>query len=843
MKTLRNILKLTGLCAMAALLSAGLFTACFSALDAPGAEGISAGKGAVQITIGDSNARTAFPAMTGVTYAVSATKGGDTVPGSFTGSSGSIELDAGTWSIIVDAKNTSDETIATATKTGVVVAAGKSTEVIARLTAATGIANGTFAWAVDFPDSLDTATLNYTGAANAIDINTTTPTSDVTAIDGTKRNGTISLAPGVYLVTVNLAKDGKAAGDVLAVHIYSGLTTTKNDWLFTADSLIASKPLAVSVDINHSNGVTVTSAALTLNGDGSMTEQEDLPLINSGGNTWTVNTNVPDTVTTLAWNLEITTTGETHTAQATGVAYATPLTLDPINIYTLTASVGEHGSLNVNGTAYASVREFLGGASVTLTAVPAGGYKLDQFKVDDVDQTSPHPFTISADTAVVVTFEVDATVDPNVIWEWSYDPDGWTNLGAGNTRQVNGKTVLAGNSAMNVDTTNGGASINVRAQIGSALTANSTTNTLRDPNGEFDFWGTDGKRKIQVTAVFNVLTSPTANRTMYLTVNNNTSTPASAVHSNSAFASNQVTTSFTGEFTLSGVFNPSDVALTSEFTAVPANSGVTIEDVLKKSFIGINYSGSNSGTIIVKSIKIEYVPAPPPGDPNLIFEWSHAENGAPAGMTWSTGANAAATVSTAKLTGTGKYTEVPISIASAGTDTTSIAYNNGIHFAADTANARILVIGAGFGRSVVTGSTSAPIPVHRPGGFDFLNDFPVGKTRIQVTLTIANFTGGGGNFTVTLNNNTTGGSYCPLTPTQGGGARIIYHATPNSTAFSPGNNGAWNGSTTYTGRAFKAGDFSEGSDTLATAFIGIAQTANASSNVFTITGIKIEYVD
>jgi len=230
-----------------------------------------------------------------------------------------------------------------------------------------------------------------------------------------------------------------------------------------------------------------------------------------------------------------------------------------------------------------------------------------------------------------------------------------------------------------------------------------------------------------------------------------------------------------------------------------------------------------------------------PNTNTLIFEWTAAANGAPAGMTWSTGTNAAATVSTAKLTGNsnGIYTQIPISLASGGNNTASINYNNGIRFDADTANARILVLGAGFGKSVSTAST------HQEGVFDFSAlQFPAGKTQIQVTLTIASFTGGNGNFSVTLNNNTTTAASCPLTPNTSPGARIIYHQTPSSTAVAMGNNGSWDGSTTYVSRAFKPDDFSAGANTLATAFIGIAHTSNAtSSNAFTITGIKIEYVN
>ena len=635
MKTIKNILKLTGLGVLAAILSIGLFSACFSAFDTPvaGTEGISAGKGAVQINIGDSAARTAFPAMAGVTYDVTLTGGGETITETFTRANGSVELFPGTWALTVEAKNAST-VIASATLPGITVTAGKSTEVSVRLEAA-GTANGTFAWSADFPNSLDTAVLAYSGAATGnVDINVASSSSDIT-VAGTKRSGTLELAPGVYLVTINLAKGSKTAGDALAVHIYSGLTTTKNDWVFTADSLIESKALAISIDIIPSPGVTVNSAELTLSGDGGMVHQDHL-LTNSGGNTWTLSTTVPDTTTTLGWELAIVTAGGTHTAQGTGVAYSASLTLTAVNIYTLTATVGPNGTLSVNGTPYDSVREFLDGASVTLTANAIGGYELDSLTVNDVPN-SPHTFTISGDTTVNVTFKEVVGVDPNLIFEWT------------------------------------------------------------TANGE------------------------------------------------------------------------------------PAVSGVP-------------------------------------------------------SMTWSTGANAAATVSTAKLTGSGKYTEVPISLASGGNNTTSIAYNNGISFAADSTNARILVIGAGIGKSVTTAG-----PTHQAGGFNFLNGFPAGKTKIQVTITLGSFTGGSGNFSVTLNNNTTNGASCPLTPTQGGGARIIYHAAPNGTSFTHAQNGNWNGSTTYTSRAFSPDDFTGGSATLETAFIGIAHTSG--DNAFTITGIKIEYVD
>ena len=229
-------------------------------------------------------------------------------------------------------------------------------------------------------------------------------------------------------------------------------------------------------------------------------------------------------------------------------------------------------------------------------------------------------------------------------------------------------------------------------------------------------------------------------------------------------------------------------------------------------------------------------------DPNLIFEWTVAD-GEPAGMVWNSGATGPASVSTAKLKGKGKFTEVPVSLAS-GANSTIVNWDNGIVFGNNTATTnRILVIGNGDGRNAATTASYAP-----EGVFDF-SDLPAGKAGIKVTITTVNYvTATTGNLALVINNNTTTGGNTPLTPPQADGARILFvqngaipitegdHGSMNISGTAPNAGG------TLVSRTFKPGDFTAGQSTLAKAFIGLQHNAAAGVS-FKIIGIRIEYVE
>ena len=231
-------------------------------------------------------------------------------------------------------------------------------------------------------------------------------------------------------------------------------------------------------------------------------------------------------------------------------------------------------------------------------------------------------------------------------------------------------------------------------------------------------------------------------------------------------------------------------------------------------------------------------------DPNIIFEWTVAD-GEPAGMVWNSGSTGTASVSTAKLSGKGIMTEMPISLASAASNT-DITWNNGIVYGS-AAPARSLLIGSGVGRSVVSTASETP-----DGVLDF-STLPAGKLGIKFTVTVSDFsaTPAAGNLSFMINNNSAGGANTPLVPAGNvaNGSRILFMqngaiATADANSDGDNDNGYMNitsGSGTLVCRTFKPSDISSGQGTLAKAFIALQHNGVAGVS-FKIVGIKIEYV-
>jgi hypothetical protein len=632
MKKIKTILRLAGLCTVAVLFTIGLLAGCFSAVDNPlSGAGIPAGKGVVQLNIGGSGGRTAFPTMTGITYTITCT-GAEIKTDTSSGNTHTIELAPGTWTIRVEAKNSSSVIIAEGT-TEVLVKAGRTTEASVRLAAVSDntSAGGTLVWSADFPNGLDSAVLAYnTDNVNMLD--------GSIAVTGTKRSGTLNLDPGVYLISVNLAKGTKKAGDVAAVYIYSGLATTA-DWTFTADSLVEFKPLALSVDINASSGITVNSAALTLSGNGGMVDQSR-SFAKDTGNTWKVTTSIPETASTLSWSLVITTArGPLPEITGTGAAAAS-IVLPAVNIYTLTATVGENGGLKAGSTdvSNGAVLEFLGGTSVMLTATGDTGYELKTMMVNSATQDSPHTFAINADTTVAVEFDEKTGVDPNLIFEWSAElhgvPVGTTNFAASvnltgsSSGLITTMPVVTKNGVISWDGTRKGIALNATGTgnandaifcIGTSDTTSSTTTSAPDGVFNFNTRGEDGAGvKISMEIAF--LTA-TASRQInfYLSHNliGNTS-PLGASgggrivywadpSTNFAYSANNggwTAGTLTADDTSAGITKKGTLYTREMKTAdgwTSANIGL-----LAKTFIAVALQNSGSN-ILIKSIKVEYV--------------------------------------------------------------------------------------------------------------------------------------------------------------------------------------------------------------------------------------------
>jgi hypothetical protein len=619
MKKIKTIFKLAGLCTVAVLFTAGLLAGCFSDVDASGA-GIPPGKGVVQLNIGGSGEHTAFPAMTGITYVITCTMEGaeQTVTGSR--NTHTIELAPGTWTINVEAKNSGNEKVAEGT-VEVLVKAGRATGASVLLNAVepAGAETGTFAWSAIFPNGLDSAVLKYgTEPSESLDINVNTTNGNVT-VAGTKRSGELALKPGVYLITVNLAKGTKKAGDVAAVYIYSGLKTT-TDWIFTADSLVEFNPLALSVDINASSGITVNSAVLTLSGDGGMVDQT-LDFAEDTGNTWKFTTSIPETAVNLSWTLAITTARGTLPDIAGSDAAAANVTLDAVDIYTLTADVGENGTLSVNGGKYEGPLEFLGGTSVTLTATGDTGFELDTMTVNSATQDSPHTFAIDADTTVAVEFDEKTGVDPNLIFEWKKNTDTVSsNLSAnfGNAFPVTGYSEItiknAGTSAIAPDgggfriggENNSGVRTLSIGQTNNALSL--ATDSATEGNGVFDF----STKKVQISITYENAVQYGTRQILRVSVNNNnTAAASSALLPNGA---NQIV-AYASLATLNTAAGESADATSGTVTLTfPTSTAITQgADTLKKAYVAITaqHDGVAGGTgnwITISGVKIEYLP-------------------------------------------------------------------------------------------------------------------------------------------------------------------------------------------------------------------------------------------
>ena len=216
MKTLNKIFTST------ILLAAIILTGCFQDFHPLSSTEIPAGKGMVKISIAGTEARTLFPDMTLLTYSASFTNDkGDTETFSLTSNEVPIMLTIGIWTLNIEAKNSEDIIVGEATINDVEVIESSTTEIndvlIKPVRVGEDINTGTLIWKMIFPDGLDEVML-YTGNNVGVSIKNTT------IVDGWRR-GEIDLMPDSYLIRAVLTKGSKSAGNVEAVHIFSGMET------------------------------------------------------------------------------------------------------------------------------------------------------------------------------------------------------------------------------------------------------------------------------------------------------------------------------------------------------------------------------------------------------------------------------------------------------------------------------------------------------------------------------------------------------------------------------------------------------------------------------------------
>ena len=608
MKAISNILKIAGL----ALLAAFVVTGCIFEPDASGNNGFPAGKGAVSLNINGSDSRTIFPDLTDIRFDITCTPsgGGDLVYN--LNDSTTIELKAGTWYISIEAINDEDTTIATAENIEAVIVTGKTTKVNVNLKPADE-GPGTLSWTLNYPSGLlTTETLEYSDD-NGATWTVLTPTD----------KGEEELAPGSYLVKSNLVGTAGSAGDLEAFHIYSGLTTAF-EWTYDPELLVDLQAFAGSIDIIPGAYASINAVQWEMNGNGGMSPKT-VDFTPGTGNTWEFETNIPVSETELWGVIKISTLNnsdllEYEIEETSAIPYSASVALPAVNVYTVTAIVGANGTLRVNGAVVedGDKIDFLKDAQVTLAAIGNTGYVVDELLANGVEAVSP--ITIAADTEIEASFITGS--NPNLLWSWSYEDD-WVTDGTlavstatsnglplvnDNSQMVNGKTVSAGARTVEFNTTEGGIVINgtdggPRFAIGSKNAPVNYSASTWDPNGEFDF----STRRIKITVVAKSLTyTGSATNNFRIMINNNTGTATNTILNN---ASNtwQATSNTLAEATpIEFEFNPVTAGFQNQTTFETANPGVSLQQALANSFVGIAMTNS-AATVLIKSITIEYV--------------------------------------------------------------------------------------------------------------------------------------------------------------------------------------------------------------------------------------------
>ena len=844
--------------AVSLVLTALVFAGCFiePPVNNSGGNDLAPGMGAVYLDIAGSESRTIFPVLTDVTYSVTCSSGADTVTSDKT----NVELKPGTWDITVEAEK-DEAVIGSASVSGVLVELGKTTAVEVLLIPA-GTENGTLSWTITAPEGLDSQSLEY--SSDGADWTGLTPFDQ----------GTEDLAAGSYLVRSSLTGSGGSAGDIEAFHIYPGLITVL-DWSYSADALISTVPFAGSVSIAYNDTLTgIVKVSWDLTADGGMEPRAlDLTYDTVNG-IWEFSTDIPNTVTLLGGALTITT--ENNSAPLSypyeDIPYSASIILDPVTIYTLSASVGANGTLNVNSAALADSgkRDFLDGTEIILTVTPSSNYEIDVLQASGLDYTAP--FEITSDTTVTATFKEKEGVDPNLIFEWQYGDDNgpkgtFTNssdtaylVGTGSHGNAAAMPVRTTNASVTDDTTNKGIKLDgYNFTSGSALLIGTNENgattsgtvATSQPAGVFDF-RTGNNGGIKVSIGMEILTDATGNRGFNVILNNSTTTagnsPLNIGSGNEARIAYWAAPLEAGTGVTGGAsYNATSKILTCA-TILPDNYNQGIEQLatLEEAFISLMTLGDN-GTIkgaemLIKSIRIEYIPeTPPPEDLNLIFEWQYGDDNGPKGTFTNSGTDA-------YLVGTGTHgsaSAMPVRITT-GSDITDDTVNKGIKIDGYNATGgRALLIGTNDNGATTSGTVAPTQPV---GVFDFRTG-NTGGIKVSIVMEILTDGVGGRGFNVILNNSTTTANATPL-DNGGNEARIAYWATPIASGTGVTGGASYNvDSKTLTCATILPNNYNQGPEQLATleeAFISLMTLGVSGGNSgaeMLIKSIRIEYVE
>jgi len=498
------------------------------------------------------------------------------------------------------------------------------------------------------------------------------------------------------------------------------------------------------------------------------------------------------------------------------------------------------------------------GASVSLAAVAAGSAKITVTATMAGYETATKTFTVSV-------LPSGAVVDPNVIFDWSYGDDNGPKgtftssgtdaylVGTGTNAKAATMPICITSANVTDDATDKGIKIDgYNTTSGSVLliganahgASGAGTVLATQPAGVFDFrtGNTDG---IKISIGMEILTDGVGGRGFNVILNNSTTTAANSPlsgSSNEARIAYWATPLAAGTGVTGGASYDTGTNILTCATFTPSAFLQTNISTLETAFVGImtlGQSGANYGAVIlVKSIKIEYIPGstpPPSSDPNVIFDWSYGDNNGPQGTFTSSGTDA-------YLVGTGtnaKAATMPICITSAYvTDDTT---DKGIKIDGyNTTSGSVLLIGANSHGASGAGTVLGTQP-------DGVFDFSTGNTngiKVSIGMEILTDGVGGRGFNVILNNSTTTAGNSPLSGSNNE-ARIAYWATPLAAGTGVTGGAAYNTSTniltcaTFTPSAFPQTNI----QTLETAFIGIMTLGQSGANygaVILIKSIRIE---
>jgi hypothetical protein len=207
-----------------------LFAGCADIFDPPEVEGSATGMGQALLSIGPQGVRTIMPTdYQDVTYTYEFIKGQETVSGAISSGTARVDLEPGTWTLLV--QGFLDGTaILEGRETDIVISLGEQTPVSVSLAGIPEGEPGSLDYTVTFPDTVISGFLRvYQWDKEGLKTPQVDLLDGATRGEGTKtRTGFLSLPVGYYRVALDLViagTPGKVLSKTEIAHIYPGLTT------------------------------------------------------------------------------------------------------------------------------------------------------------------------------------------------------------------------------------------------------------------------------------------------------------------------------------------------------------------------------------------------------------------------------------------------------------------------------------------------------------------------------------------------------------------------------------------------------------------------------------------